>query len=45
MSINTIELRQADAITVNQNGDYECVLSKDITINDGDTCIISNGNV
>jgi hypothetical protein len=37
MSSNIIvELRQQDAITVEANGDYECQLSKDITIESGD---------
>lgn len=37
MSSNTIiELRQADAINVVSNGNYECALAKAITIEDGD---------
>lgn len=32
----TLELRQADARKVNNNGDYETVLARQITINDGD---------
>lgn len=37
MSSNIIvELRQQDAITVENNGDYECQLSKDVVIEDGD---------
>jgi hypothetical protein len=37
MSSNIIvELRQQDAITVENNGDYECQLSKDVVIENGD---------
>ena len=32
----TLELRQADAIKVNNNGDYETVLARQITINEND---------
>lgn len=39
----TIELRQADASSVQANGDYECNLSKAITINDGDVVQFSKG--
>ena len=45
MSINTIELRQADAYNVNANGDYECNLSKDVTISEGDTVLITHAFV
>jgi hypothetical protein len=36
-----IELRQQDAIVVNANGDYQCQMSKDITVESGDVVQLS----
>lgn len=36
-----VELRQQDAIVVNANGDYQCQLSKDVTVSDGDVVQLS----
>jgi hypothetical protein len=36
-----IELRQQDAIVVNANGDYECQMSKDVTVDAGDVVQLS----
>ena len=36
-----VELRQQDAIVVNANGDYQCQMSKDITIEEGDVVQLS----
>jgi len=36
-----VELRQQDAIVVNANGDYQCQMSKDITIEAGDVVQLS----
>ena len=41
-SIQTIELRQLDSQNVQANGDYEIILSKPITINDGDVFQLKN---
>ncbi len=40
-----IQLRQADAQTVTANGEYECFLSKDITIENGDVVQLSKAFV
>jgi hypothetical protein len=46
MSSNiTIELRQSDATSIQANGDYECTLSKAITISDGDVVQLSKAFV
>jgi len=42
-TIQTIELRQADASSVQANGDYDVNLSKAITISDGDVVQFSKG--
>ena len=36
-----VELRQQDAIVVNANGDYQCQLSKDVTVSEGDVVQLS----
>lgn len=42
MSSNIIiQLRQNDAMVINANGDYECQLSKDVTIDAGDVVQLS----
>jgi hypothetical protein len=37
-----LELRQADSNVVNANGDYETLLSNDITLNNGDVLVLKN---
>ena len=39
---NILELRQADSTLVNKNGDYETMLSNDITLNNGDILVLKN---
>ena len=40
-----IELRQSDAVNVSRNGEYECILSRDITISEGDVIQMSKAFV
>lgn len=39
---NILELRQADSTLINKNGDYETMLSNDITLNNGDVLVLKN---
>jgi hypothetical protein len=39
---NILELRQADSTQVNKNGDYQTLLSNDITLNNGDVLVLKN---
>jgi len=42
MDTYTLELRQKDAVTTNNNGDYESIVQEKILIEEGDSVVMKS---